>query len=65
MPHDLPHLPQLLVSVRTPQEALDALSGGAGILDIKEPSHGPLGMAGLVDMATDLRGCPIGLTRRH
>ena len=42
--------PQLLVSVRTPAEALDALSGGAGILDIKEPSHGPLGMASLADL---------------
>lgn len=47
---DLPPPPQLLVSVRTPQEAIDALNGGAGILDIKEPSHGPLGMAGLVEM---------------
>ncbi len=43
-------LPQLLVSVRTPQEALDALAGGAGILDIKEPSQGPLGMASLADL---------------
>ncbi len=43
-------LPQLLVSVRTPQEALDALSGGAGILDIKEPTRGPLGMASLADL---------------
>ena len=42
--------PQLLVSVRTPPEALDALSGGAGILDIKEPSRGPLGMASLADL---------------
>ena len=43
-------MPQLLVSIRSPQEALDALSGGAGILDIKEPSHGPLGMASLADL---------------
>ena len=42
--------PQLLVSVRNPQEALDALAGGAGILDIKEPSNGPLGMASLEDL---------------
>lgn len=42
--------PQLLVSVRTPQEALDGLAGGAGILDIKEPAHGPLGMAALADL---------------
>lgn len=43
-------LPQLLVSVRNPQEALDALSGGAGILDLKEPAHGPLGMVSLADL---------------
>ena len=42
--------PQLLVSVRSPQEALDALEGGAGILDIKEPANGPLGMASLEDL---------------
>ena len=42
--------PQLLVSVRNPQEALDALRGDAGILDIKEPSNGPLGMAELADL---------------
>ena len=42
--------PQLLVSVRSPQEALDALAGGAAILDIKEPAHGPLGMAALPDL---------------
>lgn len=41
--------PQLLVSVRTPQEALDALAGGASLIDIKEPAHGPLGMASLLD----------------
>jgi uncharacterized protein (UPF0264 family)/ribosome-associated protein YbcJ (S4-like RNA binding protein) len=41
--------PQLLVSVRTPQEALDALAGGAGIIDIKEPANGPLGMAPLLE----------------
>lgn len=35
----------LLVSVRNPAEARDAVSGGADIIDIKEPSRGPLGMA--------------------
>lgn len=42
--------PSLLVSVRSPQEALDALNGGAAILDIKEPANGPLGMATLEEM---------------
>ena len=36
---------QLLVSVRSPQEASAALDGGAGIIDVKEPSRGPLGRA--------------------
>jgi uncharacterized protein (UPF0264 family) len=37
--------PALLVSVRDPSEAEAALRGGCSILDVKEPSHGPLGMA--------------------
>jgi uncharacterized protein (UPF0264 family)/ribosome-associated protein YbcJ (S4-like RNA binding protein) len=37
------------VSVRTPQEALDAVAGGAAIIDVKEPAHGPLGMAPLLE----------------
>jgi len=37
--------PRLLVSVRNADEALAALTGGADILDIKEPSRGPLGLA--------------------
>ncbi|MEX0704649.1 MAG: (5-formylfuran-3-yl)methyl phosphate synthase [Planctomycetales bacterium] len=41
--------PRLLVSVRSSVEALAALEGGAEILDVKEPSRGPLGMA---DVAT-------------
>jgi purine-nucleoside phosphorylase len=40
-----PLVPRLLISVRTPAEALAALSGGADIIDIKEPAGGPLGMA--------------------
>ena len=35
----------LLVSVRSPSEALAAVSGGATLIDIKEPANGPLGMA--------------------
>lgn len=36
---------RLLVSVRNADEARTALDGGADIIDIKEPSHGSLGMA--------------------
>jgi uncharacterized protein (UPF0264 family) len=36
---------ELLVSVRSLQEAKTALSGGAGIIDVKEPSRGSLGRA--------------------
>ncbi len=35
----------LLVSVRSSAEAATALAGGAHVLDVKEPSRGPLGMA--------------------
>lgn len=34
---------QLLVSVRDGVEALAALRGGAALIDVKEPRHGPLG----------------------
>jgi len=37
--------PQLLVSIRNPQELAAAVEGGANIIDIKEPANGPLGMA--------------------
>ena len=37
--------PVLLVSVRDASEAVDALAGGAAIIDIKEPAAGSLGMA--------------------
>ncbi len=36
---------QLLVSVRSAQEAEAALRGGAGLIDVKEPAHGSLGRA--------------------
>src|SRR5260370_5526659 len=36
---------QLLVSVRSAEEAAAALAGGAAIIDVKEPSRGPLGRA--------------------
>src|SRR4051812_9075711 len=34
---------RLLVSVRSPEEAESALRGGADVIDVKEPAHGPLG----------------------
>lgn len=37
--------PRLLVSVRSSSEAVAALSGGADLIDVKEPFRGPLGMA--------------------
>ena len=36
---------RLLVSVRNASEARAAINGGADVIDIKEPDHGPLGMA--------------------
>jgi uncharacterized protein (UPF0264 family) len=36
----------LLVSVRSPDEAEAALAGGAALIDVKEPAHGSLGCAG-------------------
>jgi uncharacterized protein (UPF0264 family) len=36
-------LPGLLVSVRSVEEARAAVEGGAAVIDIKEPSRGPLG----------------------
>ena len=38
-------VPWLLVSVRSREEAIHAIQGGAQILDIKEPAFGSLGMA--------------------
>lgn len=35
----------LLVSVRSAAEAETALRGGAAVIDVKEPAHGPLGRA--------------------
>jgi uncharacterized protein (UPF0264 family) len=36
---------ELLVSVRSAAEAQAALAGGAAVIDVKEPRHGPLGAA--------------------
>ena len=37
--------PRLLISVRNEAEACEALSGGADLIDVKEPTRGPLGAA--------------------
>jgi (5-formylfuran-3-yl)methyl phosphate synthase len=46
---------ELLVSVRSPAEAEDALQGGAGLIDVKEPSNGSLGCAGRAGIAAVVR----------
>ena len=40
-----PPIPGLLVSVRTAEEATLAVAAGAALIDVKDPSRGPLGMA--------------------
>ncbi|MEW4566488.1 (5-formylfuran-3-yl)methyl phosphate synthase [Tautonia sp. JC769] len=37
--------PGLLVSVRSAAEAIEAVRGGASVVDVKEPGRGPLGCA--------------------
>ena len=49
--------PKLLVSVRSRHEADCALSAGVDILDVKEPSLGSLGMAGM-DCITEIARTP-------
>ncbi len=44
-PRQTHHVAQLLVSVRSGDEARAALAGGADVIDIKEPLRGPLGRA--------------------
>ena len=43
--------PRLLVSVRNVAEAAEAVAGGCQILDVKEPTRGPLGMASGEELA--------------
>lgn len=43
MPHRLLRTPQLLVSLRGPDELAAAIAGGADILDLKAPERGSLG----------------------
>jgi (5-formylfuran-3-yl)methyl phosphate synthase len=45
----------LLVSVRSASEALEALSGGAQVIDVKEPNRGPLGAADASTIASVVR----------
>jgi uncharacterized protein (UPF0264 family) len=50
----------LLVSVRSAEEAVEAVAGGAAIVDVKEPARGPLGcateeMAAAIVKAVDAR----------
>ncbi len=57
------HLPGgLLVSVRTVDEAAEAMAGGAAIIDVKEPGRGPLGcadaeVAAAIVAAVGVAGC--------
>lgn len=55
-----PETPQLLVSVRSAQEAVAALAGGCDVLDVKEPSRGSLGMADVATIAAI-----VALARAH
>jgi uncharacterized protein (UPF0264 family) len=71
--------PGLLVSVRSADEALAALEAGAALIDVKDPSRGPLGMAhheAVAAVAEAVRGrvpvsaalgewCPDILTAAH
>lgn len=64
---------RLLVSVRSAAEADAALAGGAGLIDVKEPLHGPLGRADRGVMQSVIRTvdgrCPVsaalGELREH
>ena len=47
--------PRLLVSVRDAAEAEAALAGGADLIDVKEPSRGPLGRADAAVIADVVR----------
>jgi uncharacterized protein (UPF0264 family) len=47
---------RLLVSVRSGEEAEAALTGGAGILDVKDPAKGSLGYAGFETLELIARG---------
>ena len=50
----------LLVSVRDAAEAVEAVAGGAAIIDVKEPAHGPLGPAA-ADVAAHIAATVAGM----
>jgi len=52
---------QLLVSVRSVDEALAALAGGAAVIDVKEPDRGPLGCADFEVCRAVRRAVPPGI----
>jgi (5-formylfuran-3-yl)methyl phosphate synthase len=52
--------PGLLVSVRSADEALAALAGGADVIDVKEPKHGSLGAADRSTVADVVRAVAEG-----
>ena len=47
--------PGLLVSVRSAAEAMEALAGGADMIDVKEPKRGSLGVADMSTIAEVVR----------
>ena len=55
---------RLLISVRDAAEARSAIAGGTDVIDVKEPSRGPLGRADdrvvreVVDTVRAARACP-------
>lgn len=52
-------MPHLLVSVVSPEEAEEALAGGADVIDVKDPARGPLGRAD-DDVILAIRDCVDG-----
>jgi uncharacterized protein (UPF0264 family) len=53
-------MPQLLVSVRSAEEARSALAGGADIIDAKEPGRGSLGAVSRATLAEIVATVPSG-----
>jgi (5-formylfuran-3-yl)methyl phosphate synthase len=52
---------RLLVSVRSAAEVSPALTGGADIIDAKDPAHGSLGPVGATELAAIARSAPAGV----
>lgn len=49
---------KLLISIREPGEAVDAVRGGVDILDVKEPRRGSLGAPDLATVQRVVAACP-------